>query len=245
MAAEVSPSDHGRRRLSAACFDFDGVIVDSEPLHHESERLALARRGIYFSVSDKARFVGGTVRGTAELICRHYGIEDVDAYFAERQREFHRMVRSDLRMMPGAHGALSRLRAEGVPLALVSSGDGAYIRDALLRHGLTDTFAVLVTQQDVSSHKPHPEPYLRAAKLLDLPARQCLAVEDSPTGLASALAAGLVCLAVPGPATVDCDLSSADMQLQSLDELDDELIQNLFTHPGRISAGPARELPPA
>lgn len=220
------------RHLGAACFDFDGVIVDSEPIHLESERLALARRGIEFTLTDKAGFVGGTVRGTAERICEHYGISDVDSYFADRQREFARMVESDLSLMPGARDALSRLRSAGVPLALVSSGDGAYVRTALGRHRLGGTFMVLVTEQDVDRHKPDPEPYLKAAKLLGLPPRKCIAVEDSPTGLESARAAGLLCIAVPGPATAQCDLSAADLSLSSLDALDGLLISQLFGKPG-------------
>ena len=208
------------------------MIVDSEPIHMESERLALARRGIDFALADKARFVGGTVRGTAERICDHYGIPDVDSYFAERQRGFARMVESDLDLMPGARDALSRLRSAGVPLALVSSGDGAYVRTALGRHGLEGTFQVLVTEQDVERHKPDPEPYLKAADLLGMPPRNCLAVEDSPTGLASAQAAGLLCIAVPGPATTECDLSAADLRLASLHGLDGQLISRLFGEPG-------------
>ena len=216
------------RQLAAACFDFDGVIVDSEPIHLESERLALARRDIEFTLTDKARFVGGTVRGTAERICEYYGISDVDSYFADRQREFARMVESDLGLMPGAREALSRLRSAGVPLALVTSGDEAYVRTALGRHRLEGAFKVLVTQQDVGRHKPDPEPYLKAAELLGLAPRQCIAIEDSPTGLASARAAGLRCVAVPGPATAECDLSEADLHLASLDLLDGKLISRLF-----------------
>ena len=91
---------------------------------------------------------------------------------------------------------------------------------------------MLVTQQDVERHKPDPEPYLRAAELLGLAPRQCAAVEDSPTGLASARAAGLLCIAVPGPATAECDLSAADVRLASLDGLDWQLISRLFSEPG-------------
>ena len=91
---------------------------------------------------------------------------------------------------------------------------------------------VLVTEQDVKRHKPDPEPYLKAAGLLGLPPRNCIAVEDSPTGLESARAAGLLCIAVPGPATADCDLSAADLGLSSLDALDGLLISQLFGKPG-------------
>lgn len=215
-------------RLRAACFDFDGVIVDSEPLHLEAERRALAKLGITFSLMEKEKFVGGTVRGTAERICSHYGIGNVESFFAERQQIFAELVESELKLLPGAREALSRLRAAGVPLALVSSGESEYIRAALASHGLQGLFHVVVTQQDVAAHKPDPEPYLTAADHLGFPPGQCLAVEDSPTGVASARAAGLLCIAVPSPATIDADFSGADLRLASLVDLDESRISSLF-----------------
>ena len=219
--------------LAAACFDFDGVLADSEPLHLEAERRALAARGICFAAADKARFVGGTVRGTAERICASYGIGDVDAYFRERQRTFAELVESDLRPMPGARRALERLRSAGARLALVSSGEGDYVRSALAALGMSGAFEVMVTQRDVARHKPDPEPYLAAARTMRLAPGRCLAVEDSPTGLASAAAAGMVCVAVPGPATAGTDMSAAHIAIDSLDGLTDALIARLFGAPGR------------
>ncbi len=223
----------GAAPLAAACFDFDGVLADSEPLHLEAERRALASRGIEFSLADKARFVGGTVRGTAERICASYGIADVDAYFRERQRTFAELVESDLRPMPGAPQALERLRSAGARLALVSSGDGDYVRAALAALGMGGAFEVMVTQHDVSRHKPDPEPYLAAARTLRVPPARCMAVEDSPTGLASAAAAGMLCVAVPGPATAATDMSAAHIAIDSLDGLTARLIAGLFAPRGR------------
>lgn len=215
-------------RLRAACFDFDGVIVDSEPLHYQSERAALANRGITFELSDKVSFVGGTVRGTAERICAHYGIDDVNAFYEERQAAFENLVETSLQLIPGAQAALGRLKRSKIPLALVSSGERGYIETALVRHGLEDIFDITITQQDVINHKPDPEPYLTATERLGVSPQQCTAVEDSPTGVAAAKGAGLYCIAVPSPATADADLSAADLWLRSLDQLDAGLISRLF-----------------
>ena len=219
------------QKLRAACFDFDGVIVDSEPLHYESERVVLAARGIAFSVADKTRFVGGTVRGTVESICAHYGIGDPDAFFVERQAVFDELVALSLELMPGARAALGRLKDAGIPLALVSSGERGYIKAALARHSLNGVFDFTVTQQDVARHKPDPEPYLKAASLLGMPPSECLAVEDSPTGVAAAKAAGLTCAAIPSPATTDADLSAADIRLGSLERFDGDFMSRLFGFP--------------
>lgn len=216
-------------RLRAACFDFDGVIVDSEPLHYESERVVLTALGIPFvGVSDKTRFVGGTVRGTVESICAHYGIGDVDGFYDQRQAAFEKLVETSLQLIPGSQEALDRLKHSGIPLALVSSGERGYIETALARHGLEDVFGVTVTQHDVVNHKPDPEPYRVATERLGVSPRHCMAVEDSPTGVAAAKSAGLFCVAIPSPATADADLSAADLSLRSLDQLDAELISRLF-----------------
>jgi beta-phosphoglucomutase len=220
--------DGARARLRAACFDFDGVIVDSEPLHYQAERSALADRGITFELSDKTRFVGGTVRGTAERICAHYRIDDVDAFHDERQAAFEKLVETALQLIPGARAALGRLKRSKIPLALVSSGERSYIETALAKHGLKDIFEITVTQQDVVNHKPDPEPYRLAAERLGVAGGECMAVEDSPTGVAAAKSAGLYCIAVPSQATADADLSAADLLLRSLDQLDAGLISRLF-----------------
>jgi HAD superfamily hydrolase (TIGR01509 family) len=224
------PGAKGRSaRLRAVCFDFDGVIVDSEPLHYESERVVLAARGIAFSVAEKTRFVGGTVRGTVESICAHYGIGDPDVFFNERQAAFDALVASSLALMPGARAALVRLKDAGIPLALVSSGERGYIDAALARHELGSMFDFTVTQQDVVRHKPDPEPYLAAVSLLGMAPSQCMAVEDSPTGVAAAKAAGLICVAIPSPATADADFSAADIRLGSLLDLDGGFVSGFFS----------------
>jgi HAD superfamily hydrolase (TIGR01509 family) len=218
-------------KLRAVCFDFDGVIVDSEPLHYESERVALAAHGIAFSVADKTRFVGGTVKGTVESICAHFGIDDPDAFFTERQAVFDALVASSLALLPGARAALGRLKDAGVPLALVSSGERGYIDAALARHSLGGLFDFTVTQQDVVRHKPDPEPYLTAASMLGAPPDECMAVEDSPTGVAAAKAAGLTCVAIPSPATAEANLSAADVRLDSLERLDGDFVSRFFGLP--------------
>jgi HAD superfamily hydrolase (TIGR01509 family) len=217
--------------LRAACFDFDGVIVDSEPLHYESERVVLAAHGIAFSVADKTKFVGGTVRGTVESICAHFGIGDVDGFYDERQATFDALVMSSLELLSGARAALGRLKDANIPMALVSSGERSYIEAALARHDLAGMFDFTVTQQDVARHKPDPEPYLKAASLLGVPPGECLAVEDSPTGVAAAKAAGLTCAAIPSPATAGADLSAADIRLGSLERFDGDFLFRLFGLP--------------
>jgi HAD superfamily hydrolase (TIGR01509 family) len=105
-------------------------------------------------------------------------------------------VRREVPWRPGARELLVSLGDAGVPCALVTM---SYARFAapILEHLPSGTFAAVVTGDVVERGKPHPEPYLTAARLLDVLASDCLAIEDSPTGVASAEAAGCRVLAVP------------------------------------------------
>jgi beta-phosphoglucomutase-like phosphatase (HAD superfamily) len=86
----------------------------------------------------------------------------------------------------------------------------------------------MITVDDVSGHKPLPDPYLAGAKLLGVSPKTCLAVEDSTAGVISAKAAGMYCIAAPSEMTLDADLSAADMRVESLQELDPMALDRLF-----------------
>jgi beta-phosphoglucomutase-like phosphatase (HAD superfamily) len=110
----------------------------------------------------------------------------------------------------------------------VTSGDRWYIDTVFERFDLTQFFAGMITVDDVSGHKPLPDPYLAGAKLLGVPPEMCLAVEDSTAGVASAKAAGMYCIAAPSEMTFDADLSAADMRVESFRELDSAALDRLF-----------------
>jgi HAD superfamily hydrolase (TIGR01509 family) len=99
-------------------------------------------------------------------------------------------------VMPGAYELLDALRAERVPVALVTSSLGE-IADAVLKSVGRDRFDAVVTADDVTRTKPDPEPYLTAAKLLGVEPVRCVVLEDSPNGVAAATAAGCAVVAVP------------------------------------------------
>ena len=106
--------------------------------------------------------------------------------------------------MPGARELLDELAGLAVPTALVSASLRPMV-DAVLGHIGADHFAATVAGDEPARSKPHPDPYLRAAALLDVDPERCLALEDSPSGIESAVAAGCIVLAIPSVATVARD----------------------------------------
>jgi len=215
--------------LQAACFDMDGVIADSEPIHYEADRRAMAAHDVEFTYEDKkVNYIGRTVRGTMFELSEVHGIPDPEAVLQERQDIFKELIATELQLRDGVRELLVQLSDRGLPCALVTSGDRWYIDTVFECFDLTQFFAGMITVDDVSGHKPLPDPYLAGAKLLGVPPEMCLAVEDSTAGVASAKAAGMYCIAAPSEMTFDADLSAADMRVESFRELDSAALDRLF-----------------
>ncbi len=180
-------------------FDLDGLLVDSEPLWHRAERAVFARHGIALSVaqcrSTKGRFVGEV---TAHWV-RVFGRDDLDpGELAEEVVEaVAALLATEATQKPGVEAALRACEARGWPRAVASSSPRRLIEVALGAQGLSDRFALWCSAEEVGAGKPDPAVYLRAAEALGVPPGRCLAIEDSPTGVAAAKAAGMTCLAVP------------------------------------------------
>lgn len=182
---------------AAVLWDMDGTLVDTEPYWIEAEYALVERFGGRWSDELAHRLVGNALLVSAEIIIAnspvtlspHEVVDELMSAVVDR-------VRHHVPWRPGARGLLDEAVAKGVPNALVTMSWQPLARavaDALPG----SPFAVLVTGDEVKHGKPHPEPYLTAAELLAAPPERCLAIEDSPTGVRSAVAAGVPTIAVP------------------------------------------------
>lgn len=207
----------------------DGVIVDSEPVHYEADRRAMAAHGVEFTFEDKkANYIGRTVRDTMFELSKAHGLPDPESVLRERQDLFLELIATELELRDGVRDLLAQLYGRSIPCALVTSGDRWYIDNVFERFSLSSFFTTIITVDDVSAHKPSPEPYLAGAKALGVAPGDCLAVEDSPAGVASAKAAGMYCIAAPSEMTLEADLSAADARVESITEIDSACLDRLF-----------------
>ncbi|TDE90451.1 HAD family phosphatase [Occultella glacieicola] len=176
----------------------DGTIVDTEPYWIGAEIDLATEHGGTWDESLAVELVGSPLESSAALLRERAGIRGTDAEIIDEllSRVVRRVREEGVPWRPGALELLAELGAAGVPCALVTMSWQA-LADVILAALPADTFAAVVTGDQVTHGKPHPEPYLRAARDLGVDIAACVAIEDSIPGIASAEASGARVLAVP------------------------------------------------
>ncbi|MDE3095283.1 MAG: HAD family phosphatase [Chloroflexota bacterium] len=175
----------------AVIFDMDGVLTDSEPAFHAAVNDILGRYGESIALDAYERFIGMATPVMWEQVIALKRIpatvtEIIDAYEAPLMAR----LRQPRPPLPGARDLLATLRARGVPLGLCTASYRRWAAAILASAGIDAEFDAIVAGDDVARTKPDPEPYVRAAALLGVAPAQCVVIEDSASGLTSALAAG-------------------------------------------------------
>ena len=174
----------------ALIFDLDGTLADTMPVHYLAWQQALAGTGLTFA-EDKFYSCGGmaTVK-IVEMLATEQGV-DVDPHdIAQRKYEaFFPFIDKVLRIEPIV--AIAEQSHGKLPMAIATGGRLKAAEKTIAQVGIGHLFEFVVTADDVTHHKPHPETYLRAAELLNVDPTRCIAYEDADPGVASAKAAGM------------------------------------------------------
>ncbi|MGK5082008.1 HAD family phosphatase [Bdellovibrionota bacterium FG-1] len=186
----------------AVLFDHDGVLVASEPLHWAAWEQLLSELGIPYNGAEMGLFVGKTAPEIMMLLLNRYkpgwnpSEYNLTALARRKNDIYLEAARRGLQPYPGVPEGLQWLRSQGIKTAVVSNAKRRELETALHQLGLTEYLDIIVSRDDVSAPKPDPTPYLFAAASLGLEGHECLAVEDSPTGLEAALVAKVPAAAV-------------------------------------------------
>ncbi|HEX4094006.1 MAG TPA: HAD family phosphatase [Trebonia sp.] len=193
----------GADGLAAVLFDMDGLLVNTEPLWFEAETEVMRRLGGRWTHQDQAALLGGSMdRSVAYLLARATTPAppaDVERWLIEGM--LTRTTAGRVTVLPGAAELLAEVAAAAIPYALVTGSLRPFVTAVLAATGFR--FPVTVCGDDVPVTKPDPAPYLLAAKLLDVDPARCVALEDSPNGVASATGAGCLVVAVPSIAAIE------------------------------------------
>ncbi|MBI2584114.1 MAG: segregation/condensation protein A [Candidatus Aenigmarchaeota archaeon] len=227
---EITENKTQNSKIKAAVFDLDGVLADTEPLHFEAWRIIFESRGRKLSKRYYIKNLIGKGKKIAEDLMpkRVKGPErekEMERICGEKKIAFRDIVKKARPYKEAAEFAKS-LKGK-MRIAVVTSTARESAEEIMSAIGVEGLPEVVVTGDDVTNPKPAPDPYLLAAKKLSLAPRECMAFEDTPTGVSSAKAAGLMCIAVPNAYTRHMDFSHADHIAKSFSRLSLEFLERI------------------
>jgi HAD superfamily hydrolase (TIGR01509 family) len=224
--------------LRAVIFDFNGIIVDDEPVHFELFRRVLGEEGItlteeayyacYLGFDDKGAF-STAYRDSG----RPLGQQELSELIRRKAVYYQQAIRDHVAIFPGVKKLLADLSGK-LPLALASGALRSEIKTILARAGLLACFRAIVASEDVEKGKPEPEIFLNALAQLNagsgggnpISAAECIVIEDSKEGVKGARRAGMKCLAVTNSHPREL-LNDANAVVASLEEVNLHFLQNI------------------
>ncbi len=213
----------------AVIFDMDGVLVDTYHAHYQSWVALAEREGFTFTEAQFAPTFGRTSR---EIIGHFWGAELTEERIAEmdaaKEEAFRRIIEDDFPAMPGARKLIDSLSDDGFALAVGSSGPPENVAMVLDKLGVSGRFQAVVTGMDVTRGKPDPQVFLLAAERLGTVPVSCTVIEDAPTGVVAARAAGMQAVGLVSTGRTSEELADADLVVQELAELTPVRIRGLF-----------------
>jgi beta-phosphoglucomutase len=214
--------------LRAVIFDFNGIIVDDEPIHFELFQRVLGEEGIILTEEAYyARYLGFDDRGAFTAAYHEHGRSlrqpKLDELIRRKAAYYQEDIKTKMRVFPGVEKLISNLARE-LPLAIASGALRNEIQMILSTIGLFNEFRAIVSAEDVTRGKPEPEIFLKALDQLNtcldgeptISATECLVIEDSKEGILGARRAGMKCLAVTNSHPPEL-LAEADSILDSLE----------------------------
>lgn len=214
-----------RDKAKAVIWDMDGVIADTAPYHFNAWQEVFQKRGVNFTKEDFKRNFGQRndtiIRNT---LGEQTPQDEIDNIAREKERNFRRLVRQNIKPLPGAIRLIKLLKERGFKMALASSAPIENIRLLTKGLGINDCFQSIICGRDVTEGKPSPQGFLLAAQKLGVEPRHCIVIEDAIAGVTAAKRAGMHCLAVtnthPRISLMEADLVVDTLETVTVNDLE-------------------------
>jgi HAD superfamily hydrolase (TIGR01509 family) len=192
--------------FSAVIFDLDGTLIDSEKNYVASDGKILEGFGIEYTPELRAKLIGRGIDVFARILIDEYGVkESLQTILDLKDSAYLAIARGNTVVFPEMRKLLDIFRAAGVPLAVASGSSQSVVDELLAVCGIREYFAVALSSVGLFPGKPDPGVFLETARRLKFPPEACLVLEDSPSGVAAGLAAGMKVVAIPTLTTPPLD----------------------------------------
>jgi HAD superfamily hydrolase (TIGR01509 family) len=219
---------NANHRIAAVIFDLDGLMIDSERYSFQILKAYAAEFNIQFTYENYKQLIGRDSDSSSIYLKEEVGIPLPPARIMDDHWDrLTDVVIEHGRPMPGLKELIKALQARGLPLAVASNSRLPYVERALKAIQVRDAFRCVFSGYELGKSKPDPEVYLQSATCLEVSPTRCLALEDSPTGMKSALAAGMRVVVVPNMDLQNENFNDAFARFHSLEEVLDHLDQLL------------------
>jgi len=203
--------------IRAVAFDMDGLLVNTEELYTQVGDSILHRRGKRFTQELKDAMTGLPGPLAFRLMIERECLTDtVETLESESRSLFAELLPQQLRLLKGVEQLLDTLDQRGLRRCVATSSSRAFAQKVLSSVGIIDRFDFVITAEDVTQGKPHPDIYLSAAKRLSVRSEQMLVLEDSHNGCKAGVASGACTVAVPGPHSTKHDFTGTHLRATSL-----------------------------
>ncbi|SMP62272.1 haloacid dehalogenase superfamily, subfamily IA, variant 3 with third motif having DD or ED [Neorhodopirellula lusitana] len=213
----IPPKQVPSQRIQGVALDMDGLLFDTERIYYQVGDVVLQRRGHRFSNELQTRMMGRVgVSAISEMIKFHDLTDEPLALLEESNDVYRELLLDLLRPMPALAEFINQLSQSGLPFGVATSSQRQFVDMILPTTDWHDKLAFILTGDDVTNGKPHPEMYLKAADALQIEPQRMLVLEDSGNGAAAAMAAGAITVAVPNEHTRDQAFSGAALIADSL-----------------------------
>ena len=216
--------------VKAVIFDMDGVMIDSEPIQSKAfaEVLKQYKKEPQYNEEGIVQTVGIRSRDNWERLKAKYNIDEETNILIEKRRQiYQKLLKSEIKPMPGLINFLKLLKKHNLKIAVASSSNIKHIMLVLSSLNIAYYFDVIVSGESVKKGKPYPDIFLETAVQLKITPVECLVLEDAELGVLAGKKAGMKVIAVPNKFTKKHDFSKADLIVDSLEKINWSIIKNL------------------
>jgi HAD superfamily hydrolase (TIGR01509 family) len=217
--------------LKAILFDMDGVIVDTEPLHHKAYKIMFNEIGINVSDRMYQSFTGQSTKEICTFLCQHFDLNTcVETLVQIKRSSFTRLFFEDnsLELLSGVEELIKDYHKHGLTLILASSASMFTINNVMERFNLNPFFKDKLSGADLQASKPHPEIFIKAAEAANCKPSECLVIEDSTNGIIAAKDANIYCVAYKSEHSKNQDYSRADKVISDYKSIRYNKVKVLF-----------------